>query len=282
MGLLDNKVAIITGGASGIGAESVRQFIAQGAKVLICDIQDEKGEALAAELGENADYQHCDVTKDEDIKAMIDSAVSKHGRLDVLFNNAGLAGPGGSIAETPLDGIDLTLNVLLRSVILGIKHAAPIMTKQQSGSIINTASVAGIEATHGPHVYSAAKAGVINLTRSVATELGASFVRVNAICPGGIATPIFGRAVGLDAEKADKTIEVIENIFKRSQPIPRAGLPEDIANTAVFLASDMSTFITGQAIAVDGGLTAGRANWDESEHAMTRLAEILHQVAEQV
>lgn len=281
MGLLDNKVAIITGGASGIGAESVRQFIAQGAKVLICDIQDEKGEALAAELGENADYQHCDVTKDEDIKAMIDSAVSKHGRLDVLFNNAGLAGPGGSIAETPLDDIDLTLNVLLRSVILGMKHAAPIMTKQQSGSIINTASVAGIEATHGPHVYSAAKAGVVNLTRSVATELGASFVRVNAICPGGIATPIFGRAVGLDAEKADKTIEVVENIFKRSQPIPRAGLPEDIANTAVFLASDMSTFITGQAIAVDGGLTAGRANWDESEYAMNRLAEILHQVAEQ-
>ena len=108
------------------------------------------------------------------------------------------------------------------------------MSKQQSGSIISTASVAGIEATHGPHVYSAAKAGVISLTRSVATELGASFVRANAICPGGIATPIFGRAVGLDAEKADKTIEVIENIFKRSQPIPRAGLPKDIADAAVF------------------------------------------------
>lgn len=279
MGLLDNKVAIITGGASGIGEESVRQFVAQGAKVLICDIQDEKGESLADELGENADYQRCDVTSEDDIVAMVESAVSKHGRLDVLFNNAGLAGPDGSIAETPIDAIDFALNILLRAVILGIKHAAPIMTKQQSGSIISTASVAGIEATHGPHVYSAAKAGVIGLTRSVATELGASFVRVNAICPGGIATPIFGRGMGLNVEQADKTVEVIENIFKRSQPIPRGGMPKDIADAAVFLASDMSTFITGQALVVDGGLTAGRANWDESQIASERLAEILHQVA---
>ncbi len=279
MGLLDHKVAIITGGASGIGAESVRQFIAQGAKVLICDIQDAKGEALADELGANADYQKCDVTSEADIQAMIESAVSKHGRLDILFNNAGIPGPTGSIADTPTDEIDLVMNILLKSVILGMKHAAPIMAKQQSGSIINTASVAGIEATHAPHVYSAAKAGVINLTRSVATELGASFVRVNAICPGGIATPIFGRTFGLDAEQSDKTIDVVEHILKRAQPIPRAGLPRDIADLAVFLGSNMSSFITGQAIAVDGGLTAGRANWDESQSGAQRMGEILNQVA---
>lgn len=279
MGLLGNKVAIITGGASGIGEESVQQFVAQGAKVLICDIQDEKGEALAEELGENADYQHCDVTREDDIIAMIDSAVSKYGRLDVLFNNAGITGPVGSIMDTSIDSIDFALNVLLRSVILGIKHAAPVMMKQQSGSIINTASIAGLEAIHGPHVYSAAKAGVINLTRSTATELGASFVRVNAICPGGIATPIIGQAMGLNIEQAEKTVEIVEKLFSRSQPIPRAGLPKDIAETAVFLASDMSTFITGQAIVVDGGRTAGRANWDESQIGAQRLSEILHQVA---
>lgn len=281
MGLLDHKIAIITGGASGIGAESVRQFIAQGAKVLICDIQDEKGEALANELGKNADYQRCDVSREDDIAAMIESAVSKHGRLDVLFNNAGFGGPGGSIVDMPTHEMDFALSVLLRGVILGIKYAAPIMIKQQSGSIINTASVAGLEATHGPHVYSAAKAAIMGLTRSVATELGASFVRVNAICPGAIATAIFGRSVGLEAAKADKTVAVMEHIFKNSQPIPRAGLPRDIADMAVFLASDMSTFVTGQAIAVDGGLTAGRANWDDSQAGFNRLAEILHQVGNQ-
>ncbi|MEO1288589.1 MAG: glucose 1-dehydrogenase [Chloroflexota bacterium] len=280
MGLLDNKIAIITGGASGIGAETVRQFVAQGAKVLICDIQDDKGEALADELGEHADYQRCDVTSEADIQAMIDSAVSKYGRLDVLFNNAGIPGPTGEIENTPTEQMDMAINILLRSVILGMKYAAPVMKAQQSGSIISTASIAGIEATHAPHTYSAAKAGIINLTRSVATELGASFVRVNAICPGGIATPIFGRTFGLDIEKADKTEEVMKNILKRSQPIPRAGLPKDIADCAVFLASDMSTFITGQAIAVDGGITAGRANWDQYQTGMARMQEILHQVAE--
>lgn len=279
MGLLENKVTIITGGASGIGEESVRQFVTQGAKVLICDIQDEKGQALADELGDSADYQRCDVTSEDDIATMIESAVSKYGRLDVLFNNAGITGPVGSIMDTPIDSIDFALNVLLRSVILGIKHAAPVMIKQQSGSIINTASIAGLEAIHGPHVYSAAKAGVINLTRSTATELGAAFVRVNAICPGGIATPIIGQAMGLNIEKAEKTVEMVEKLFAKSQPIPRAGLPKDIADTAVFLASEMSTFITGQAIVVDGGRTAGRANWDESQAGAQRLGEILHQVA---
>lgn len=281
MGLLDHKIAVITGGASGIGAESVRQFVAQGAKVLICDIQDEKGEALAEDLGDNADYQRCDVTKEDDIIAMIDSAVSKHGRLDVLFNNAGITGPNCSIADTPSDGIDLTLNVLLKSVILGIKHVAPIMIKQQSGSIINTASIAGLEAIHGPHVYSAAKAGVINLTRSVATELGSSYIRVNAICPGGIATPIIAQATGLDIEDADKTVEIVAKLFRNAQPIPRGGLPEDVANLAVFLASDMSGYISGQAIVVDGARTAGRENWDSAMAGQARLAEILHQVVQQ-
>ncbi|MEL6407056.1 MAG: glucose 1-dehydrogenase [Chloroflexota bacterium] len=279
MGLLDDKVAIVTGGASGIGAASVDTFVEQGASVVIADIQDDKGDAIAQKLGKKTVYQHCDVTNEEDIKALVEKAVETFGHLDVLFNNAGIPGPTGGIADTPTDAADKAISVLLRSVILGMKYAAPIMSEQQSGSIINTASVAGIEATHAPHVYSAAKAGVINLTRSVAIELGLSFVRVNAICPGGIVTPIFGRTFGMDAEQADKTMGVMSEVLKTAQPIPRAGLPEDIAQTAVFLASDMSTFITGQAIAVDGGLTAGRANWDQSERVGQRIAQALFSAA---
>ena len=199
-------------------------------------------------------------------------------QLAPLVNNAGIPGPNTPIADTPSEQMDFAINVLLRSVILGMKYASPVMSKQQSGSIINTASVAGIEATHAPHVYSAAKAGVINLTRSVATELGAKYVRVNAICPGGIATPIFGQTFGMNRENSDKTVDVMKHVLKRSQPIPRAGLPEDIANLAIFLGSDMSTFITGQAIAVDGGLTAGRANWQDNQTGMNRLEEILEDV----
>ena len=148
--------------------------------------------------------------------------------------------------------------VLLRGVFLGVKHAAEIMQRQHSGSIINTASVAGLQAGYGPHVYSAAKAAVIQLTRSVAMELAESGVRVNCICPGPVATPIFAGAAGLSPEVADEAVETLRRVLANYQPIRRAGLPEDIAQAALWLASDDSSFVTGQALTVDGGLTAGQ------------------------
>lgn len=258
MGKLAGKVAVITGGTSGIGRAAVRLFVAEGAKVVIADIQDVKGKQLAEELGASAACVHADVSREADIKAALDHALQKFGRLDCLFNNAGFAGVGGPIEAIPVDGFDGVMGVLLRGVFLGMKHAAPIMKRQGAGSIISTASVAGLRAGHGPHVYSAAKAAVIHLTRSVAMELGESGVRVNCICPGGIATAIFGKAFGMSDAAAEKSVATMQEILAKAQPIQRAGLPEDIAKAALWLASEDSSFVNGHALVVDGGLTGGR------------------------
>jgi NAD(P)-dependent dehydrogenase (short-subunit alcohol dehydrogenase family) len=258
MGKLDGKVAVITGGASGIGAAAVRLFVEEGCRVVIADVQDDKGTRLADELGKSSAYLHADVSRESDVSGAIAHALSRFGRLDCLYNNAGFGGVSGPIAEIPLDGYDYTMGVLLRGVFLGMKHAAPIMTRQGSGSIISTASVAGLQAGYGPHIYSAAKAAVVHLTRSVAMELGESGVRVNCICPGGIATPIFGAALGVSGAEADRVAETMKVLLTAFQPIQRAGLPEDIARAALWLASDDSSFVNGHALIVDGGLIGGR------------------------
>ena len=258
MGKLDGKVAVITGGASGIGAAAVRLFVEEGCRVVIADVQDDKGTRLADELGKSSAYLHADVSRESDVSGAIAHALSRFGRLDCLYNNAGLGGVSGPIAEIPVDGYDQTMGVLLRGVFLGMKHAAPIMTQQGSGSIISTASVAGLQAGYGPHIYSAAKAAVVHLTRSVAMELGESGVRVNCICPGGIATPIFGAALGVSGAEADRVAETMKVLLTAFQPIQRAGLPEDIARAALWLASDDSSFVNGHALIVDGGLIGGR------------------------
>ncbi len=263
MGKLDGKVAVITGGASGIGEASARLFVEQGARVMIADIQDDRGQRLAEELGSTATYLHTDVTQEADVKAAVDGALQAFGRLDCMFNNAGIGGPGGSIDEIPVEGFDATMAVLLRGVFLGMKHAAPVMKRQGSGSIISTASVAGLRTGFAPHTYSAAKAAIIHLTRSVAMELGESGVRVNCICPGGIATPIFGRTFGLPLESAEEMAESLKTSFTNLQPIKRAGLPEDIAQAALWLASDDSSFVNGHALVVDGGVIGGRL-WADS------------------
>ena len=170
MGRLSGKVAVITGGASGIGRGTVEKFVQEGAAVVIADLQDDKGARLVEELGSKTSYIRTDVGEEEDVQAMIAHAIDKFGRLDCLFNNAGFAGVGGPIGDTPADGFDTTMRVLLRGVFLGIKHAAKVMQPQKSGSIISTASVAGVGIGYGPHVYSAAKAAVIHLTKSVAME----------------------------------------------------------------------------------------------------------------
>jgi NAD(P)-dependent dehydrogenase (short-subunit alcohol dehydrogenase family) len=258
MGKLDGKVAVITGGASGIGDATVRLFVEEGCRVVIADVQDDRGARLAEELGKSASYLHADVSQEAHVSGAIAHAVSRFGRLDCLFNNAGAGGVSGPIEEIPADGFDHTMGVLLRGVFLGMKHAAPIMKRQGGGSIISTASVAGLQAGYGPHVYSAAKAAVVHLTRSVAMELGESGVRVNCICPGGIATPIFGSALGLAGPAADRVAELMKTLLATRQPIQRAGLPEDIARAALWLASEESSFVNGHALIVDGGLTGGR------------------------
>ena len=254
---LQDKVAIITGAASGMGRATAIKFVAEGARVVIADIQEEKGAALARELGASALFVATDVCSEDDIKQMIESAADEFGRLDCLFNNAGFAGVTGT-----LDAIDLgepyarTVGAMLTAVVAGMKHAVPLMQAGSGGSIISPASIAGLTGGYGPHVYTAVKAAVVNLTRSAALELGPSGIRVNAICPGGIATPIFAGQLAVSGGNLDYA-EMVKPALEMMQPIPRAGEPEDIANAACFLASDEASFISGQALAVDGGLTAG-------------------------
>jgi NAD(P)-dependent dehydrogenase (short-subunit alcohol dehydrogenase family) len=271
---LEGKVAVITGGASGIGEASVRRFIAAGASVVFADVEDHRGRTLAESLGGRCSYQRADVSTERDIRRLIETTMERHGRLDCLFNNAGVAGPGGPIEALQPDSWDAMLAVLLRSVFLGMHFAAPVMKAQGNGSIISTASVAGVQAGFGSHVYSAAKAAVIQLTRSVATELGESGVRVNCICPGGVATPLFGKAAGCSQEHAVETLALVRSALADLQPLHRAGLPEDVAEAALWLASDSASFITGHALVVDGGLSSGRS-WSESMRRRDRLRAAL-------
>ncbi len=236
----------------------MKLFVEEGAKVVFLDILAQNGEKLSNELGESAIFFHGDVRKESDIKGVIDLAIEKFGRLDCIFNNAGIGGANGYIEDIPVKAFDETMDVLFRSVFIGIKYVTPIMKKQGSGSIISTASVAGMGTGLGPHVYSAAKAAIIHFTHSIAMELGESNIRVNCICPGGIATAIFGKGLGLDQGASERLAEMLKIPFKDMQPIPRAGLPEDIAKAALWLASDDSTFINGHALVVDGGVSLGK------------------------
>ncbi len=260
-GRLDGQVAVITGGGSGIGAGTVRRFVAEGARVLIADLDAERGAALADELGDAAAFLATDVSKEEDVAAMVAEATDLWGRLDCLFNNAGFGGALGPISSTSVEDYDLTMDVLVKSVFLGMKHAAPVMTEQGSGSIISTASVAGLRAGYAPHLYSTAKCAVIHLTRSVALELGEHGVRVNAICPGFIATPLAAGHPDADAERIQK----MRDISSGAQVMGRVGEADDIAAMALFLASDDATWVTGQEFVVDGGFDAGPpfSRWPE-------------------
>jgi len=253
VGRLDGKVAVITGAASGIGAATAVRFAREGAAVVVGDLNEAGGAEVVARCtaaGGRACFQRADVSLEADVQALVARAVRGYGRLDVIFNNAGLGGAIGPIDETSVDDWDRSLAVLLRSVFLGMKHAIPEMRKRGGGSIISTASVAGIRGGLGPHAYSAAKAAVINLTRSVALEVGKDKIRVNCICPGGINTPLISNRVPGGEP-------VAAQFMANLQPIPRAGVGDDIAAMALFLASDESAFVSGAAMVVDGALTAG-------------------------
>jgi len=255
---LEGKVAIITGAASGIGAETARLFAREGANVVIADMQADKGMAVAAELGDQGVFCQVDVRSEEDIAGMVSLAQEQWGRLDILFNNAGFGGALGPIETTSLDDYDLTFDVLVKSVFLGIKYAAPVMKAQNSGAIISTASVAGLMNGVSPHLYGVCKAAVIKMTETVSLELGEHNIRVNAICPGLVATPL---TVGHpDATKED--VAQLRDAAGGNQPLGRAGVPDDIAQAALFLASEASSYITGHALVVDGGIKAG-PTWDK-------------------
>ncbi len=251
-GRLADRVAVITGGASGMGKATVLRFLDEGARVVVADYNAETGadtlaEAAAAGFGDTVDFVRTDVAREGDIEAMLQHAVSRFGRLDIVFNNAGVGGAIGPLTETRVEDWDYTMDVLAKGVFLGIKHGARILRRQgRGGTIINTASIAALSGDGGPLVYSAAKAAVVNMTRSAAVELAADRIRVNAICPGFIATPL------AEAGRPDQTRER----FAKAQPWPDYGRGEHIAGAALFLASDDSEFVTGEALVVDGGLSA--------------------------
>ena len=262
-GRLEGKVAVITGAASGIGLGTVELFIAEGAKVVAADVQDEKGAMIESRFGDKVAYVHCDVTKETDLIAAIDKAVSAFGGLDILFNNAGAGGTMAGAAEVTAKAWDQVFALLVRAPALATRHAIPHMLKRGGGSIINTASIAGTEAGWGPLAYSTAKAAVIQLSRATAAEVSPQGIRVNAICPGLICTSIFGSSLGLPREVADQMAARIEEVAPLMQPVKLAGQPRHIAEAALFFASEASAFVTGTHLIVDGGITVGaRHAWD--------------------
>jgi NAD(P)-dependent dehydrogenase (short-subunit alcohol dehydrogenase family) len=249
---LEGKVAVITGGGSGIGRATALRFLDEGASVVVADLNRKTGQETAAMArerghGERIRFVRCDVSVEAEVAEAVDVATRELGRLDCIFNNAGAGGAFGPLTEVSVEDWDRTFALLVRGVFLGTKLAARAMIEQGSGgAILNTASIAGLSAGAGMHAYSTCKAAVINFTRSAAVELAPYKIRVNAICPGAILTPLVGR--GREAQMA--------TLFERGQPLPVAGRPEHIAAAALFLASDDAAFVTGESLVVDGGLTA--------------------------
>ena len=258
---LEGKVAVITGATSGIGARTAEVFVANGAKVVIAGRRPDRGERLAGKLGDAASFIRADVSVEADVKAMIDHAVDRFDRLDCLVNNAGRSSQYATIADVDLAQFDAVIAVHLRAVLAGMKYAARVMAVQGTGSIINVASVNGFRAGLGGHYYSAAKAGSIHLTRCAAMELGEKGIRVNSLSPGMIATGAFAKFLAMEPDVADEHPEYAEgaigSVVARWQPLQYVGSTDDIAQAALFLASDASRFVTGQNLVVDGGISAG-------------------------
>jgi NAD(P)-dependent dehydrogenase (short-subunit alcohol dehydrogenase family) len=242
----DGKVSVVTGGASGIGEGIVRRLVTEGSRCVIADVQEERGRALAQELGDSVRFVRADVSVEDDVARMVSVAVSELGGLDCLFNNAGILGVVGSLLDSSREDWDRTMAVLLTSVFLGIKYGARVMRAQGSGAIVNTASTAGVRGGLGPHAYTAAKHAVVGLTESAAVELMPAGVRVNAIAPGATVSGMTASVVAGDPTALG---QVEERLAKR---FGRAARPEDVAAAAVFLASDEAWYVNGACLVIDG------------------------------
>src|SRR5699024_4719397 len=248
-GLLDNKVAIVTGGSSGIGLASVERFIAEGAKVVIADINDDQGKAEADRLGDNALYVRTDVTDEVAIAALISATVDNFGKLDVMYNNAGAQGDPSPLTEISADGFDKTIALLTRSVVLGHKYAAKQFQAQGTGgAIVSTASAAALQGGWSAAGYTIAKHAVVGVVRQAVAELAPMRIRSNAIAPGIIMTPLMARTFGVPAEEAEGFAAFLADRLGSTQPYGRVGFADDIAKVATFLASDLADYVTGTVI----------------------------------
>jgi NAD(P)-dependent dehydrogenase (short-subunit alcohol dehydrogenase family) len=271
MARLPDRIAIVTGGCSGIGEEVVLQFLAEGACVVVTDRQQPQGE-LAGRLGDRLCYVQADITIAEELARVFETAQQRFGGLDILVNNAGAGGTTARIVDMDVEGWDAMFALLVRAPMLAIKYGAPLMKPRGGGSIINVSSIAGLRTglTAGA-AYSVAKAAALKLTSTAALELAADNIRVNAMLPGAVATPIFAGGFGLSQEAGRKHLPEVEAIYRHGQPLPVTGKPRHLAKTAVFLASDESEFITGVDIIVDGGLTLDPSVWKGAREKMIEL-----------
>jgi NAD(P)-dependent dehydrogenase (short-subunit alcohol dehydrogenase family) len=250
---VSNKVAVVTGGVNGIGLAIVQRFVEEGARVVIADLDLDGAEALSKKLGDGTAAVRADVSVESDVAAAVDLAVQEFGQLDIMVNNAGILGVGSVVAETDLADWRHALGILFDGVFFGMKHAARVMVPRRTGVILSTSSSAGLIAGLAPHPYTACKHAVIGLTKSVANELAASGIRVNAIAPGSTVTPLAASAITGDPSAQDAAKELLAAI----SPLGIAALPEDMANAALYLASDEARYVTGHVLAVDAGQTVG-------------------------
>jgi len=275
----DGRTAVVTGAASGIGKATALRLASEGASVVAADVDAAGGEDLARAAEGRIVFRRTDVCEEGELRELMDFAARRSGGIDILFNNAGAGGAREPIDEIDAAGWDRTMNLLLRSVALGIRHAVPHMVARGGGAIVNTASVAALSSGMAPTAYSVAKAGVLHLSRLAAADLAKHRIRVNAICPGFIKTSIFASALEVPDALRGRVDELIAGFAEQAQPVARGGRPEDIAGAVAYLCSDDAAFVTGTHLLVDGGLLVGpRHSWGP---AAPRMSDAIRKLMEE-